>query len=183
MNPRQTLPQLFLLSDARNDRVLEPTLESLPGGSGFIFRHYHCAPAERIARYRQLWHICRKRGHLIILADSTLTAREWCADGVYGAPRTLFPTRRDMITLATAHTMAEIAQANRARADAVLLSPAFATRSHPGAPTLGAARFRALARHAKMPVIALGGMNAQRARALKWPCWAAIDGLSCAALP
>ncbi|MEL7317386.1 MAG: thiamine phosphate synthase, partial [Pseudomonadota bacterium] len=28
------------------------------------------------------------------------------------------------------------------------------------------------------PVIALGGMTAERAREIQWPRWAAIDGLS-----
>ena len=174
----QSLPFLWLLSDARNDAVLEDRLRALPPGSGFVYRHYDLAPQERIARFMALRQIARARGHLVILADSTLTAREWGADGVYGAARSLYPTRGDMVTVATAHDMAEIAQANRARADAVMLSPVFPTNSHPGAPTLGPVRFRQLARHARMPVIALGGMDAHRAKALRWPRWAAIDGLS-----
>ena len=112
-----------------------------------------------------------------MLADSAQTALEWGADGIYGAPRSLYPTR-DLLTLATAHDLADIGLANRLRADAVLLSPAFPTRSHPDAPTLGPSRFRLLAAHARMPVIALGGMTAGTARRLKWPRWAAIDGLS-----
>ena len=63
------------------------------------------------------------------------------------------------------------------RADALVLSPVFATRSHPGAPPLGPLRFRLLARQARVPVIALGGMTARRAAALG-AAWAAIDGLS-----
>ena len=43
---------------------------------------------------------------------------------------------------------------------------------------LPVAQFHMLARHAQMPVIALGGMTAKRAKALKWRRWAAIDGLS-----
>ena len=62
--------------------------------------------------------------------------------------------------------------------DAVLLSPVFRTRSHPEAATLGPLRFRLLAQRARMPVIALGGMNADTAQRLDWPRWAAIDGLS-----
>lgn len=177
-SPPQNLPRLWLLSDARNDAVLEDRLRALPPGSGFVYRHYHLAPQERIARFMALRRIARARGHLVILADSTLTARDWGADGVYGAARSLYPTRQDMVTVATAHDMAEIAQANRARAHAVMLSPVFPTASHPGAPTLGPARFRHIARHAQMPVIALGGMMADKARTLAWPRWAAIDGLS-----
>jgi thiamine-phosphate pyrophosphorylase len=80
--------------------------------------------------------------------------------------------------LATAHSLREIGLANRVRADAVLLSPVFPTRSHPGARTLGPSRFRLLAAWAAMPVIALGGLSARAARRLRWPRWAAIDGLS-----
>ena len=114
----------------------------------------------------------------MILADSALTATEWGADGIYGAPRALWPTRGNLLHLATAHNMREIGEANRFGCDGMLISPVFGTSSHPGATTLGPTRFRALAGHSKAPVIALGGMNQARADALQWPRWAAIDGLS-----
>ncbi|WP_284124135.1 thiamine phosphate synthase [Parerythrobacter aestuarii] len=174
----QTLPDLWLLSDERNDPALEASLRALPPGSGFVYRHYHLPSPERIARFIRLRRVCRAMGHLVILADSTMTAREWGADGVYGAPLSLYPTRRDMVTVATAHDLAEIGQANRVCADAVMLSPVFPTRSHPDAPVLGTQRFRHLARYARMPVIALGGLTDRTANRLDWPRWAAIDGLS-----
>lgn len=177
MSARQTFPELWLLSDERNDTALEAALTRLPRGSGFIFRHYHLPDAERVARWHVLARIARARGHVLILADSALTALEWGADGIYGAPRALCPTR-DLLRLATAHSLAEIGLANRIGADAVMLSPVFPTRSHPGSATLGPARFRLLAAQAQMPVIALGGMTAHNARCLAWPHWAAIDGLS-----
>jgi thiamine-phosphate pyrophosphorylase len=175
---RRAFPDLWLLSDARNDASLEDALRRLPRGSGFIYRHYHLPDAERIARWFELRRIARARGHVTVLADSALTAREWGADGIYGPPRALYPTTNNLLTLATAHDLAEIGLANHLRADAVLLSPAFPTRSHPGASALGPLRFRLLARHAQMPVIALGGMTGRTARRLAWSRWAAIDGLS-----
>lgn len=171
------MPDLWLLSDQRNDAELETALGRLPRGSGFVFRHYHLAPQARLARWLELRRVARARGHTIVLADSSLTAREWGADGVYGAPRALYPAS-GLLTLATAHDLAEIGLANRLRADAVMLSPAFATRSHPGMRTLGPLRFRLLAARAGMPVIALGGMTARTASRLDWPRWAAIDGLT-----
>ncbi|MFB0612161.1 thiamine phosphate synthase [Aurantiacibacter poecillastricola] len=174
----QPLPRLWLLSDERNDAVLAERLASFREPVGFVYRHYHLPPAERLARFDTLAAIARREGHVVILSDSTLTAREWGADGVYGAPLSLYPTRGDMLTIAAVHDMPEMAQANRAGADAAMLSPVFQTRSHPGAPVLGPTRFRTLARHAQMPVIALGGMNARTARRLGWARWAAIDGLS-----
>ena len=174
----KTLPALWLISDVRNDAVLERALARLPRGSGLIYRHYHLDGAERLARFRALRRAAKGRGHAVVLADSALTAREWGADGIYGAPRSLWPRRAGLIHLATAHSLAELGLAARLGADAALLSPVFPTRSHPGGATLGAVRFRLLARQTRLPVIALGGMSAARARALGWSHWAAIDGLS-----
>lgn len=158
--------------------MLEQALRRLPRGSGFVYRHYHLGDPARWTRFRHLRQLARARGHLVILADSALTAREWGADGIYGAPRSLYPRRRELIRIATTHDLREIGQANRFGVDAVMLSPVFATRSHPGAACLGPARFRMLASHAQAPVIALGGMTQAGANSLNWPRWAAIDGLS-----
>ncbi len=178
MTRAKTLPAVWLISDARNDAALERALARLPHGSGLIYRHYHLDGPERLARFRQLRRIARARGHFVVLADSALTAREWGADGLYGAARSLTPRRCGLLHLATAHGMGELGLAARLGADAVLLSPVFATRSHPGGAVLGPVRFRLLARQSRLPVIALGGMNAKRARCLRWQHWAAIDGLS-----
>ena len=85
-----------------------------------------------------------------------------------------------MLRLAAVHNMAEIAAANRLAADMVFLSPVFPTRSHCGVNVLGAMRFAILARHAAMPVCALGGVtygNYQRIARFSHG-WGAIDGLS-----
>ena len=50
MTQDQPVPNLWLLSDARNDAVLEQAIAQLPKGSGFVFRHYHLEPTERAAR-------------------------------------------------------------------------------------------------------------------------------------
>lgn len=175
---KKPLPRLWLVTDARNDARLEAALARLPHGSGIIYRHYHLPDDVRLTRFRALRRVAKARGHVVILADSALTAQAWGADGIYGSPRALVPRRAGLIHLATVHNPREIALANRLGADAALLSPVFATRSHPSAASLGPVRFRLLTRLAKVPVIALGGMTPARARALQWPHWAAIDGLS-----
>lgn len=171
------LPLLWLVSDARNDALLERAIARLPRGSGLIFRHYHLDEATRRQRFAALARLIRARGGLAVLAGPMAQARRWGADGAYGAARLIGPGGRGL-RLITAHDLCEIGQANRARADAVLLSPAFATRSHPGAAGLGALRWRLLARQAGVPVIALGGMSARQARRLGHARWAAIDGLT-----
>lgn len=164
------IPRLWLLSDARNDAVLEKVLKRFPKGSGFVFRHYHLNEAERFARYRKLRALCRMRGVCVVLSGTDNEARRWGADAAYGAKA----------SVATVHSLRELRQASGAKA--VLLSPVHATRSHPGGKSLGSVRFLMLARAARVPVIALGGMSAKRARALPMGRlvhgWAAIDGLS-----
>lgn len=178
MTRAKTLPALWLISDARNDAGLERALAKLPRGSGFIYRHYHLDGPERLARFRTLRRAAKVRGHVVILADSALTAREWGADGIYGAPRSLYPRRTGLVHLATAHSLGELGLAARLGADAALLSPVFPTRSHPDGAVLGPVLFRLLARQIRQPVIALGGMTAAKARSLRWQRFAAIDGLS-----
>ena len=163
---------MLLLSDARNDAGLERAIARLPAGAGFVFRHYHLPPCERTARFESLARVCRARG-IAVLASRP--QRGWRIDGTYGAARVLGSRG---LRLATVHSLGEIAAAVHARADAVLLSPVHPTRSHPGGRALGAVRFLLLARRAPVPVLALGGMNAARARMLNGFGWAAIDGLS-----
>jgi thiamine-phosphate pyrophosphorylase len=171
------LPTLWLISDARIDDHLEAGLDGLPRGSGFIFRHYHLPAAERRRRFDRLARHARRRGHLVVLSGTAAEARRWGADGAYGAPERL-AGRPALLRMATVHSLRELAAAHRIAADAVLISPVFVTASHPGAPALGPIRFRLLARHSRVPVIALGGMNAHRARAIRTPRWAAIASLA-----
>jgi thiamine-phosphate pyrophosphorylase len=66
-------------------------------------------------------------------------------------------------------------------ADLRLISPVFPTRSHPGAPVLGAVRAGLMIRGERASLIALGGMTRERARrmaALGFDGWAAIDAFA-----
>ena len=85
MRDKQSLPLIWLLSDARNDARLEEVFAALPQGSGFVFRHYHLGPAARRARFDTLAAVARAYGHVVVLADT----QEWGADGHYGVPERL----------------------------------------------------------------------------------------------
>lgn len=177
MSLRHTLPDLWLLSDARNDELLARALRALPRGSAFVFRHYHLDPKSRRARFEELMSLVAQGGHLLILSGSDDQAKAWGAAGSYGPPEAVGEAP-ELLRVATVHDAEEMAHANAAGADAVMISPVFATRTHPGIAPLGAEKFHALAAFAEMPVIALGGMNPERARELGWQRWAAIDGLA-----
>ena len=177
MRARQTLPLRYLLSDQRNDAVLESAIARLPAGSGFVLRHYHLSPRERAARLAELRPALRSGGHMLIVARDAQLARSVGADGLYGDARTL--ARCDLpLRFATAHDGGEIQAAVEAGADAIMLSPVFPTRSHDDARMLGPVGFGVLAQQSPVPVIALGGMTPARAREMGNPRWAAIDGLS-----
>ncbi|KPF94051.1 thiamine monophosphate synthase [Novosphingobium sp. AAP83] len=160
------------MSDRRNDAALERALARLPRGSALVFRHYDLPASARQRRFECLKRIARAHGICMIGAR---TPRGWRVDGTYGSPREVAGTKG--LRLATAHSLAEIAEAVRVKADAVLLSPVFPTRSHPGGVVLGPVRFLRMARQSPIPVIALGGMTRRRAATLPVHGWAAIDGL------
>lgn len=172
-----SLPSLWLLSDERNDAKLEWAIATLPKRSAFVFRHNFLKRKQRRKRFDELASIVRAGEHLLILADAIEVAADWGADGIYGPP-TKMGRREGMRRIATAHNAREIHHANRNGADALFLSPVFPTRSHPGEGCLGPTLFHELAARSEIPVIALGGMNAERAAQLGCERWGAIDGLS-----
>lgn len=174
MRSRQPLPRLWLMTDERMGESLWGALARLPRGSGVIFRHYKTR--DRRAVFEQVRKVARRRGLVLLLAGNSKQAAAWRADGVHGrSPHRLTPCR--LLRTVPVHDARELAAA---RGHAVVVSPVFATRSHPGARTLGPLAFAFLAKRASVPVIALGGMNARRYRRMA-PLgaygWAGIDAL------
>lgn len=170
-------PRLWLMTDERLGNALFRAIEALPRGAGIVFRHYSLPSCERRALFARARRIARGKGLVLLLADSARIARAWRADGFHGRGR----GPAGMLHTASAHDMVELVRARAQGADLVFLSPVHRTRSHPDARTLGPIRFGLLARRSMRPVIALGGMNARRARAAKALGaygWAAIDGLT-----
>ena len=175
MRSRQPLPHLWLMTDERMGEALWQALVRLPRGSGVIFRHH--ATKDRRALFERVRAIARRRGLLLLLAGSPREAAGWRADGVHGRS----PHRRTPRPLLRTTPVHDARELTAAQGHAVLLSPVFKTRSHPGAPTLGPLRFAVLARRSALPVIALGGMDASAYRRLArlGACgWAGIDAFS-----
>ena len=156
------------MTDERMGDALWPALRRLPPGSGVVFRHYATPAAARrvlLQRVRRLAHARR----LVVVVAGTSTIR---ADGVHGGART-----RGIRTWPT-HSRVEALAGQRAGADALFVSPVYATRSHEGAARLGPARTLRIARGLGMTVIALGGMDEARWRQIRrfgFHGWAAID--------
>ena len=167
MSRRQPLPRLWLMTDERQGEGLWRALERLPKGAGVVFRHYSLAPGERRSLFERVRKVARRRRLFLLTGGPGLRG-----DGVHGG-------RSRGFSSASAHDLAELKAAERLGADLVFLSPAFPTRSHPGVRILGPVRFGLIARQARVPVIALGGMNPRRARRLPHIYgWAGIDAWS-----
>jgi len=68
-------------------------------------------------------------------------------------------------------------------ADFTFLSPLFPTASHPGAAALGISEFKKLIEKTNLPVIALGGINADNCRQLSGHGRAVIGAILAAEQP
>lgn len=165
MDASQPLPRFWLMTDERLGEGLLDAVARLPDGAGIVFRHYGLAAPERRALFDRV-----RTAHpgLLLLAGAKALAAAWGADGSHG--------RHEDAATAPVHDLEEIRAAEAAGVRLVFLSPVYPTRSHPHAPVLGPERFAALARETRLPVVALGGMDAERATTLSGAYgWAGID--------
>lgn len=163
MRPRHPpIPRIWLMTDPRLGEALWRALERLPRGGGVVFRHY--GAAGRDALLARVAKVARRRGLLLLVAGGR--------GGHVHNGRTAYGLKT-----ASAHSRKEAVKAVQAGADAVFVSPVFPTNSHPGARALGRVRFGLISRDLSVPVIALGGMDARRARSLPKTAygWAGID--------
>ena len=165
--------RLVLMTD--DARLSDPVAAArrLPRGSLIVVRARDEAKRARLAL--SLKPITRSRGlTLLIAGDAALTARIG-ADGLHlpevrACEASHWRARHsNWIITAAAHSL----RACRG-ADAVFLSPVFATGSHPDAATLGALRARIIARLSPVPVYALGGIDAKSVRRLRDGAFAGV---------
>jgi thiamine-phosphate pyrophosphorylase len=173
---------LAFLTDRARAPHPELIARALPAGEALIYRDYD-DPA-RAARGAALQSICAARGVLFLVGSDADLARRLRADGVHlraedlrSQPPSLsalgLPPSKTrgggLLLTAACHAADEIALAAALSADAIFLSPVFATRSHPDVCSLGAAEFRRLAAFSRAPVIALGGVDETNALSLAAP--------------
>ena len=135
-----------------------------------IYRAFGSPNAE--VQGRELRQLARRRGLVFLVGADAGLATRLRADGVHLPERLirLGPRLRqahpDWLITAAAHGPRAIAAAGRLRVDAALVSAVFASASPSAGPPLGALRFASLVRNARLPVIALGGIDPRTARRL-----------------
>ena len=157
------LPPLILMTD--DVRVANPVAAArlLPRGSAVILRHRNAAQRENLAR--ELVACARKHGLLVLIAADAELAQRAGAHGVHFAESQIAKLSRwrairpHWLLTAAAHSERAASAALRAGANAVLVAPVFATRSHPGARALGPLRLRGMTQRARGSLYALGGIG------------------------
>jgi thiamine-phosphate pyrophosphorylase len=119
---------------------------------------------------RRLSPIAQARGLIFLVANDPALARAIGANGLHlpesQACQASHWRARNPAWLITASAHSLAAALRPRHADAILLSPVFATQSHAKAQPLTAARARLIARGIKTPVFALGGVTAGNAALL-----------------
>jgi thiamine-phosphate pyrophosphorylase len=178
----------WLLTDARLAGHGLVAARRLPPGSSIILRSDDLRERERRLLATKLKRIAVARGlYLFVAGLRPAQARRLGVHGVHlrsrSASQAKSAQRLGLATSAPVHNHSEARVAAKAGIDYALISPLFATRSHPGAALLPLRRFIALALATKALPIALGGMTAMRCRKLRLqsaasrisPQWAAID--------
>ncbi len=140
---------------------------ALPPASLVIVRA--CDTSQRAERAQALRHIARRRGLILLIADDAELARRIGAHGVHlpeakaRQANALRARNPNWLITSAAHSLRA---ALISHADAVFLSPVFATQSHRGAAPLTPTRARLMARQVQTPLFALGGITAQNAALL-----------------
>jgi thiamine-phosphate pyrophosphorylase len=152
MKRRQTkTPRQWLIVDQRNHDSFWVAARKLPRTSGLLLLIQDLPKGRRERLLRRLRRLARVRS-LVLLENDV------------GAKRV--------------HSMRELRRALQQRPRLILLSPIFPTRSHPDWKPLPRMRAAILARLARVPVLALGGMNDRRFSSVQkfgFSGWAGID--------
>jgi thiamine-phosphate pyrophosphorylase len=160
---------LAFLTDRTRIPHPEIVARVLPKGTAIILRDYDWAGRDGLAR--RLKTICSARGLYLLIGADIALAHSINADGFHRPSwcDARIAPGADLIKTVACHSKEDLKHVAKDNADLALLSPAFATPSHPGAPTLGPAAFKNMARASPVPVLALGGVDETNAEALIGP--------------
>ena len=165
------LPNLLFFTDPARVPEPEAVAERLPPGAGVVFRAFGAADA--VDRGLRLRAIADRRGLLLLAGADEILAAAIGADGVHlpekaqeSAP-SLRDKRPDWLITIAAHDRKAAIAASALGADALVVSPVFASNSPSAGPPLGIEGLRALVAVTDTPIYALGGIRAVTVQDLK----------------
>lgn len=170
------LPPLLILTDFH--RLPDPlrAVDRLPPECAchcaLVLRHYELGEGERCALAEILRRATLQRGMPLLIADNAALAREIGADGVHlpehrlDDPAQVAAAKKLPLATAATHSLEALRRAAACGVDAAVVSPIFATDSHPGAPALGRAGLKSWLDAVTLPIYALGGISDRTAEHL-----------------
>lgn len=163
--------ELYAVTDRAwlNGRTLTACVQdALRGGATFVqLREKDAAPAEVVLRARALIPLCRAAGVPFVVNDDVEAARISGADGVHvGQSDAACADARaalgdDAIVGVSAATVAEAQAAQAAGADYIGVGALAGTATKPEAGILTPGELRVICASVDIPVVAIGGLNAQ----------------------
>ncbi len=165
-------PPLLLVTDRHQARapLVEVVAAALTGGCRWVsVREKDLSAEDQIALVRTLLPIVRRHGALLSLHGDAALAKICGADGVH-LPSGSDPARgravlgADKLVGVSIHTVTEAEAIDPDAADYAIAGPAYETASKPGyGPEIGRKGLVEIARAARVPLLAIGGINAARA--------------------
>jgi thiamine-phosphate pyrophosphorylase len=160
----RVLPNLLFFTDPARVASPEAVAERLPAGAGIVFRAFGADDA--VEQGRRLRAIADARGLLLLVGAHPGLAEGVRADGLHmperlagEIPRLRAEHGRYLITVA-AHDLAAVRAAERAGADAVVVSPVFPSNSPSAGRPLSVEGLKEMVGATSLPVYALGGVRA-----------------------
>ena len=165
-------PPLLLVTDRRQARRPLPEVVGLALATGCRWvsvREKDLPEDEQIALVRTLLPMTRRHGARLMLHGDPALAKICGADGVHlSAGSDPFAVRAMLgpgkLIGVSIHTMTEAEAIDPAAIDYALAGPAFETPSKPGyGPEIGRKALGEIARASRVPILAIGGLNAARA--------------------
>lgn len=169
--------RLYAVTDRHwlNGRTLVECVEqAIDGGATFVqLREKDLGEEEFLNEARALKKLCASRGVPFVVNDNVMIAKEVCADGVHvgqsdmaclEARRILGP---DSIIGVSAQTVEQAVLAEKQGADYLGVGAVFATGSKADADSVPIETLKEICATVKIPVVAIGGINAGNVRQLK----------------
>ena len=164
-------PPLLLVTDRHQARapLAEVVSAALAAGGRWVSLREKDLPAEdQVALARMLLPIARRHGARLTVHGDAALAKACGADGVHlpagsdvAASRAMLGA--DKLVGVSIHTITEAEAIDPGTADYAIAGPAYETASKPGyGPEIGRKGLAEIARAARVPLIAIGGINASR---------------------
>jgi thiamine-phosphate pyrophosphorylase len=165
-------PPLLLVTDRQQARLplAETVMQALAAGCRWVsMREKDLPHDDQVALAGTLLSIARRHGALLSMHGEAALAKACGADGVHlpsgsdpAAARALLGAQK--LIGVSIHTITEAEAIDPRAVDYAIAGPVFETASKPGyGPEIGRKGLAAIAAAARVPILAIGGINAARA--------------------